>query len=334
MIKNVYDYFEDLEKKKLPRNDQKITFDSRKNSKNNQIFNLYPDNCLTLPISINGIKYYTKEANPIRSTVDIASTNMYNSIGMPTPPIYLVEKYDNHQNKSIPMLFTASQDVNSVKEYEFSLARNLLDLPDIKKLSFYSTLKWFPLYSDEVQNVLLNHMTRECFDQLISLFLLDELRTEKDRHEFNYFFYKTKDSEKYEGIMPIDNELTALLMHTVHKDHNFNTFLNSPYPTPTVLGDRIPDINNYSDRINDIKKLLYEQRLTQQQIELMKKSLQYDFPNEIKTIGNIMYPVNNLKNINNDSTQIKNQRSIILAYDNFSKLWDYLNNKLGKELEM
>ncbi len=310
MLKDVYDYFENLDKKQLPRNKHNLIYDGE------QITNvptMTDEETLTHPLVIDGTHYYTKGHNGEYSVIEIASTNMYNAIGIPTPPIYTIEKPAGGCQKT-PVVHLATQDVRSVKDFMFSIANDLISQKDLLGYRLFSKDKWEPLYDGDTQKLMLKYMTRDCFEQLVGLFLVDELRSERDRHEHNYFFYKTKDSEKYEGVIPIDNEMMQVLHFDLHKKSNFDNFLATTYQTPNMLGGL--DHATYNNRILDIKELLQDGMLTKAQIELLKRAIQYNLPKEVKRIGK--------------NPLLKTYKTF--AYDATSRLWEYHQKDLGREL--
>ena len=310
MIKSVYDYFEDLDRKKLPRNKHNLIYDGKQI---NNVPTMTESGILAHPLLIDGKRYFPKGNNGEYSIVDIASANMYNEIGIPTPPIYTIEKPASGPLKQ-PLISLATQDVRSIKDFIFNVANDLISQKDMTGYRLLTMYKWEPLYDANLQRILLKYMTRECFDQLIGLFLVDELRSERDRHEDNYFFYKSKDAEKFEGVMPIDHEMMQVLRFDLHKKDNFANFLYTPYQTPNMFGSL--DNGAYTQRIKDLKELLEDGVLTKEQIELMKRAIQYNLPREIKRVGK------------NPHFKIFRQ----FAYDGASRLWEYHHKDLGKEL--
>lgn len=310
MIKSVYDYFEDLDRKKLPRNKHNLIYDGKRI---NNVPTMTESGILTHPLIIDGKRYFPKGNNGEYSIVDIASANMYNEIGIPTPPIYTIEKPASGPLKQ-PLISLATQDVRSVQDFIFNVANDLISQKDMTGYRLLTMYKWDPLYDANLQRILLKYMTRECFDQLIGLFLVDEIRSERDRHEDNYFFYKSKDAELFEGVMPIDHEMMQVLRFDLHKKDDFTNFLYTPYQTPNLFGSL--DNGCYTQRVKDLKELLEDGVLTEEQIKLMKRAIQYNLPREIKRVGK------------NPHFKIFRQ----FAYDGASRLWECHHKDLGKEL--
>lgn len=307
MIKNIYDYFENLKTKELPRNRHNLILDNKKITKVSQKITFTKNEPSEL--LIDGTSYCSKFNNFEYTVADIASTNMMNSIGIPTPPISTIEQKDKQS------ILTATQNINTIENFDFSIAAMILLRKEIYKYKVHSNCKWDILYNMEIQEAFLQFMTKECFEQLIELLLIDEIRTEQDRHEDNYFFYKRKSSNKFEGILPIDNELIAILHDFIKNKEDFNNFLYYPYSTPTQLGKL--ETRPYYKRINDIKELIQDQKLTPKQLNTIKKAISFDLPAEIKETCR--------------NPKLKEYRKI--TYDAIARLWDFHQKDLGREIE-
>lgn len=328
MNKQVFDYFEDLDKKKLIKNKKHFIFeDDRVVTTVTLDKHGNPKSSLT----IDEIPYFVKSNNFEYSIIDIASSAMYNNIGITNPPIYIFS-HQPVESQNSPLGHTVTQDVNSVKNKLFVVADKLLSQEDIKSLRIDCSNKWAPLYNSNFQKIFLKYMTKECFDQLIGLFLVDELRSEQDRHENNYFFYKTTGAEKFEGVMPIDHEYASILLHNVQNKNDFFSFLYSNYHTPTILGNI--DNGCYKKRINDIKELLQDQVLSQTQIELLKRALNYNFPKEVKNASKQLYNNNGIIKLRDFSKNRYIRSTSQQACDSIARLWEYNQKELGSDLEL
>ena len=158
-------------------------------------------------------------------------------------------------------------------------------------------------------------MTEECFEELITIMLLDELRTDPDRHWGNYFMYATKGSNKYEGIIPIDLEFGS-----VFESLTFERFLHvDTYNAYSIYSCRDSE-KNYATRINDILKLIHDGKLTQKQIEIIKKALEYGLDDEFEKV------VNNFK--------LKKIMGTSETVYSMHRLWEYNRATVGKELQI
>ena len=324
MIKNVYDYFENLHNKNLPRENGSIIVDKDRVLPIER--DLYENKYGQPHYYIDNQPYYAKPIRKIYSAMDLATSQMYNNIGIPTPPQDILCHPVSQAHKLI------SPSLHSVQDFVFSVAQTVVKQKDIIQFKIINDEKWGIFHDERIRETLLNYMTEECLDQLGGLYLVDELRTETDRHEGNYFFYKEIGSDKFQGIVAIDNELSEILLTRTQPNtkEGFLDFLRTAYScyTPICMFDN----NNYRNRVADIKDLIHNQDLSPSQIELLKRALSYDFPGEIQRSCNALegkfvdlLPQPNLQN--------KTEQDILLsAYDATSRLWEYNRTELGSEL--
>lgn len=309
MQKEVQKFFIDLEQKRV--------------NKENNIIQLNSDR-ITRVRGHNGLARYNVDgtyalikyealANIIYGA---ASSKMYNDLGIPTPrtcPIQLSAP-DNS-------IFIASQDVRP-------LASSKLDVVIAQQTALYkdnlllnwkkpTTLsKWQIIKQKKTQSLLLKYMTKECLEQLINILIVDELRTDPDRHWGNFFFYKTHNSEKWQGVIPIDLEFIQLLESGgINAEKDFEKFLNTEYSAYTPL--EIKDsFKNYKKRMQAMQEFLYQGNFSQKQVELIKKELEYDFPELIKHLGKKYSLLTKTKS----------------AYNMTARLWEYNRAHIGRDL--
>ncbi len=307
MITDIYDYFQKLEDKKFPRLKKSILYDE---SRMHYDPNAAEDK---RELSIDGTNYFYKQFHHENTLVEIASTNMYNEIGIPTPPVSLIREFLPDGPLS-PEAYVVNPDINQIPEYEFILGIPLFKNNGIR--GFFPHDRWGSLYDSDIRRKFLKFLTPECFDQLIGLSLVDEIRSERDRHLGNIFFYRKKGNTKYEGCIPIDNELIQLMHQYDFTKSDFQTFLLTKYSAGTPLCDM--DSGTYISRIGNIRELLQDGMLTQGQIDLMKRAINYNFPKTIKQIGS-------------NPLFAKKRKPV---YDSVSRLWEYHHNNLGKDLEL
>jgi hypothetical protein len=163
----------------------------------------------------------------------------------------------------------------------------------------------------------LEYITPKCLEELIALFLADELRTEVDRHDANYFFYKKPKSEKFEGIIAIDNEISDYATFRATTDEEFRRYINIPYFAYTPIGTMSEEIS-YKDRLKQIKSFIDSGKLTEEQVSTLRKEVLFDFPKAIREASN--HP--KLKAFQNK------------IYDSASRLWEYNRKELEKELSL
>lgn len=310
MIKNIYDYFQNLENEKLKTSQGTIIYDDKKiilPSKSSLEELQGTENSL---VYILNKPYYLKDNFGKMSIVDIASSQMYNDIGLPTPPVHMIDI------PTKPNIQIATQDVNSTNGLIFTIAHSSIVEREVFSYAKERNNKWDNMYDTFIQEELLKYMTTQCLEQLNTLHLLDETRTEGDRHLGNYFFYKSPDSDKYEGVLPIDNEFARIVFDYVRTADDFKYFLNRRYASPTVLCSR--DYRSLKERMDNIKQLIYDNKLSRNQIDILKRELNYDLPAKIKGIKTSPY--------------LKPEKNI--AYDGMARLWEYHHGNDGIEKEL
>jgi hypothetical protein len=311
MIKNVFDYFENLHTKDLPKNEHSIIMD---NDRIIEIDNSGFASSYGRPnVSIDGTPYHAKKMHPRHPMMEFATGKMYNAIGIPAIPTYSLETIGNGAMKYKLM----SQNLHSIQDLIFTIAGEVIKTKDISHYRVINDYKWAIFYDQELKDIFLKYMTPECFEMLGALYLIDELRTEVDRHEDNYFLVKGPNDRKYKGIIALDNELSELFLsdNAPSTKERFDRFASKPYYSYTPLCCSSLAVN-YKTRITDIMKLIQDNVLTPKQIRILKSALKYDFPTEIRNAGKHPYL----------------QTDALPAYDAASQLWEYNNSHIGREL--
>ena len=166
-------------------------------------------------------------------------------------------------------------------------------------------------------------MTKKCLNDLINIFLLDELRMDVDRHCHNYILYKKYGEEKYQGVIPFDLEQVAPFVR-IHGDYwlnyygtdGFKYFLNKfEYDTYTPI-EYIDDELTYAKRVKAIMEHIQNGDLTNKSISLLKKEIEYDFPEKLTEICKNPY--------------LRSYKDTV--YELYSRLWEYNRDVVGKEL--
>lgn len=303
MNKDVYNYFERLEDKGFKRQNGFLIADER-------------CKCITQhPMSIfniNGILYYAKSNVNNEQVQAAAASQMYNDLGILTPPLTLMKIKDNKHPRGT--LYALSQDVTSIPVYQATLAADVLRKTFSKRSRFNT--KWDILTSSRIRDAFLSIMTPDCLNQLIDIFLLDELRTDVDRHMENYFLVKLPHEDKYSSIIPIDMEKSELMFHPPKNKGEFHQFLHRYYNSYTPT-EQLDD-ENYIERIETLRDMLSYDVLSARQIQLLRKAINYNFPNAIKNICT----TNNLPSNMSDT------------YVPYEMLWEYLQNTLATDLDM
>ena len=161
-------------------------------------------------------------------------------------------------------LYSFSQDIFTIKDYLFTTGASPMWRE--KNLIFDSAFNsssndiWHFVKNKKVKHFLLEYMTEECFQQLIDCCLIDELSGQIDRNLSNYFFFKTNDKNKFEGIIAIDSALTWIFDRKGYKakkpidfDSNLAYFVCKSYPTKSASG--VLSNGSYEQRIKTIKEM-------------------------------------------------------------------------------
>lgn len=249
-----------------------------------------------------------KKSNDAQGLVAVASSRMYNKAGIQTPQIFLVGGGDKK------VVQTIQEDVSENDDFETTLAGDDIEFTKIC-WNVFGKFKWQIFYDANYQYGLLKLMTEECLEQLKNMFLADELRTDIDRHTKNYFFYKRKGSDKYEGVIVIDLDQMVIYNYCHGKKGEFEDFLLYAYETeiPQMKLDNVC----YKQRVKDIRELIQDGVMSEKNIETLKKMLMYDFPSEVKKVCKQQGLRHKAKN---------------MLVDPIERLWEYNNNTIGKEL--
>lgn len=260
---------------------------------------------------IDGNKFYSKKPRCDKYAIsEIATSQMYNSIRFATPPIYIMK---NSGTQQISLL---SQDVNTLDDnLEFAIATNIIDKDPFFKNAEYSRPTNI-IFDMDVREKWQSIMTNECIEQFILMFLLDEIRTECDRFGRNYFFYRGKGQQKWEGVIAIDNELMYIITPSDNKfatKEGFQSFLSLHYPSHSMTGKHVH--LDYESRIEDVKSLIYFGKLTNKQISTLKLALDFDLPKHAQTI----------------QQKYNLQAS---AHECIQRLWDYHHGSNGLSREL
>lgn len=254
-------------------------------------------------------KYYAKPFNYEFSVCQLATDNFYDYLGFKVPQSTLMCTKGKQEN-----LFVISHDAEDAYK----------DLPNKQHLKINipgsynkETFRWAILYDPRIREEYLKIMTPECFDEFINMMLVDELHTEFDRHSRNYYFYKSNDSEKFEGIIPIDNEASNIVIAPAPRNKaRLMSYIKEPYKAQTPFGTR--DYFSYSKRIRQIQLLIQNGLLNENNIEMIRKALNDDYAERF------------YQQCNNPYTQLYGDST----YTPVSLLWDYARTELDKEIDL
>ena len=277
MKQELKDFFVNLEERKLQKHKGTILLNQE---------NIVPSDTKepsAVQYYFDSIPTWVKTERPHNVVFGLATKDLYINSGLITPitcPTNTKELIDNECFK------IASQDVNSISDigYDVKLAGKT---PEILKLSKKHLRDakhsiWSPIKKAEYKDELLEFMTEECFEEFMTMFLLGELCTDSDKHDGNYFLYKTKGAEKYEGIIPIDLEFSEILRQGNHQYKNtkaaFDNFKNRHYCAFTPMSTNSDNYQLLCERLFAIRKLIEDGKLTNNQVSAIKRALEFDLP--------------------------------------------------------
>lgn len=252
---------------------------------------------------------FVKDVETKAGVSSIVSSRLYEKVGLLTPPVSFVAKKDMYT------IQTVQPNVEDVEVVKTILANSDLEYKKIQTKVF-GKYKWQLFYDKELIVELLKFMTPSCLIDFQNMFLIDELRTDGDKHLLNYFFYKTKDSKRYEGIIGIDLELMQIYNYCRRKK-DFSNFLVYPYRTATPHQSH--DNVCYKQRIKNLRQLVQDGVLSAQNINAIRSALKYDLPGETK------------KTCKDIKLSIREKNEIVKPVE---RLWEYNGETIGRELGM
>lgn len=252
-------------------------------------------------------EFLLKESPNAQAIAGIASAKMYNNIGIETPPVQMLKSKGTSTN-------TIQQDVLTIDGILSTLAGDDVEYASIER-KVLGKFKWQVFYDSNTAKMFLQFMTPECLEQLKNVFLVDEVRTDYDRHIKNYFFYKNKEAEKYQGVIVIDLEQMAVYQYCGTKKDDFASFLLYPYSSATP--QQAIDFECYKQRVKDIQEMIQDGVLSEKNIEVLLGAMKYDFPAELKQA------------CKQRKLRVSERNKIITPVQ---RLWEYNQNTIGKEL--
>lgn len=258
--------------------------------------------------------YYIKEMETERAIPSAASSQMYRDIGISTPEIKLLHEDIFSKNKGISRII--QPDVTIQPYVETILAADDKEITKIPK-GVFTKNKWQIFYDLDLQLKFLQIMTPECLESLKNIYLIDELRTDNDRHAKNYFFYKSIGSKLYEGVIVIDLDHMQVLQYINMGKDDFDAFRYTPYHSATM--QQTEDYRSYMQRLYDLRELIDDGVLSAYNIETMVKALRYDFPGKIDLL------------CRKQKLSPKLRKQIIYP---LAKLWEFNQNTLGPDLNL
>ncbi|MBR2909364.1 MAG: hypothetical protein IKC11_03335 [Clostridia bacterium] len=259
-------------------------------------------------VHIDGASYYVKRVANKQMIPAIASSRMYQEIGILTPPMYMLKSKEKGYTKTI------EQEVKSIDGLLCELANSNVEFTKIETRAFGKD-KWALFYDEDLVYTLCKYMYPECIEGLKDLFLCDELRTDVDRHSKNYFMYKFEGDKKYRGVVAIDLEQMVVFKYCGASKKDFESFIYYPYQSATP--QQVSDELCYLQRVRNIRELIEEGVLSGQNINALKKELSYDLPKEIKKVAS----ERGLHGIE--------KRCLVSPIE---RLWEYNQKTIGKDL--
>lgn len=278
-------------------------------------------NCISRLIIKDKEFFSKKYEDQIDLIQPIASSHLFDKIGVLSPPIYPVK-----MKNSSPYFYLFTEDVTELASFDecmlamdayIAMSSDIFGMA-MEEFTLSQSPKWQFLYNKELKSILLEYMTVGCYNQTINKFLIDELRTETDAHDANYFYYKLKGSDKYNGIITMDFDFIEIINNNIKTKEDFSAFLKEPYQTYMPFSC-LSDEDYYLSRIVYIRQLIQRGKLNKTNIKALISALEFDFAEDIKTIG---------KKFN------LSQKQIAEIYDPIALLWEYNQKTLGKDLGM
>lgn len=242
----------------------------------------------------------------------IIFSKMYNKCGVLSPPIFICKNNSNE-------IFQLTENVKKLTDFKDCIHPDSTDctFKNITNKSTKTINNIKNITNKDFKDAFLEIMTPECYDKLASLFIIDELRTESDRHTKNYFLYKLKNSDKFNGVIAIDSDFCEILCHGISNKSSFYEFLSKYYMSNTM--DFACNYGCYKERFKNLKETILSGKLSTPIINSIKTSLNYDLPKEIKDLGeSFCLP----------------EKEINYVYTPISYLWEYNRKKLEKELDL
>ena len=279
--------------------------------------------------NINGQPVYIKDSNDRNTAVGLATSQMYNNIGLITPTPHILTTAPSNRRlftraKNPDPRFTnpsiVTADISSIPGVESDTIENILSREDKESAPFrIGRYAWQFLYDSSVRAILMQYMTPEAYNDMVADSLISEVRTDIDRHYLNAFLYKKAGAKKYEGFMPIDLDNLEILKH-IYKDKftedNFEEFLASTYESTSLTGKHCN--RAYFYRIADLKEIIDDGVVPLSSLEKLRAALSYDLPGAIeKQCKNSFFS--------------KHKKPIVSAYD---RLWDFNRTELRDHLSL
>ena len=179
-----------------------------------------------------------------------------------------------------------------------------------REVNSKSGMAFISIEDEDFKQMLLEIMTTECLDELNLLIMETNVSGLDDVNSENLFFYKLdRNSEKFDGLIIIDNEFTIfenggvshnILLSDVNDKARFKELCEDIITKERTSWSPFCFLNNsHKDRIKIINDLIYDGKLSSSQIAGIKKLLEFDYDKEMinvcKTYQGIYVPVQKIE---------------------------------------
>ena len=284
----IVSYFKDFDDKnmELKRENGIICIDPSQTSLEGQRGEVLIYRLKGVPIFVKDFYAEIGEENAV--IYEAVVSKVMNDCGVNSAPYFYSLKKDKENEYSKLCAFSQSVfDVDGITAFggdEFVKFVVGTWLEDYKPDDF-----WYFVENPKVKPIFLQHMTEECFEQLVDLCLFDELAGIVDRHFRNYYFYKLNpESKKFDGIINIDSAMTWIFSSKGYRknaqidfDCNFSYFTYKSFLKITAVGEFSE--YSYEESIKRIKKLFNKGVFGERQARLVKNFIESDIASQLKS---------------------------------------------------
>ena len=179
-----------------------------------------------------------------------------------------------------------------------------------REINSKNGMAFISIEDEDFKQMLLEIMTPECLDELNLLIMETNVSGLDDVNSENLFFYKLdRNSEKFDGVIILDNEFTIfengdvshnILLSDVNDKARFKELCEDIITKERTSWSPFCFLNNsHKDRIKIINDLIYDGKLSSSQIAGIKKLLEFDYDKEMinvcKTYQGIYVPVQKIE---------------------------------------
>lgn len=222
--------------------------------------------------------FYLKDTVPFNAKLEglneIVLGKVYNDKGINSNISYPVLQEERSRYDSVKVL---SQDISKLKGMDVKIADKAIGKVFDKYLLANQVSPWEILNNPTAKSEMLEYVTEECFNKIISMHLLDNLLTSADRHSNNYFMVRNKGSEKWEDIIAIDHSYLDIIDNgriCETPAESIKEYVKAQHIF--IMPMDIRAHTSHRNRIQLINKLLDGGKLADENVELIKNALEYD----------------------------------------------------------